>query len=190
MVLHSICVKYGKTTDFRNFPFNIAIRSQCASDCLWASLWLSKDHEEFKRVAMKNSFPITLFFFRFRAARSAHTDRTQRCAQYAGIAGLENTSLVKNYVADIFNDENAQRPPQFHEKTSAIGRTKQKEGRERGKTEKCCLTHPDSSQPRPPPPGPPQPTRQPTHPGGTRAGARVGRKSFFLSVVHGSFFLG
>ena len=39
-------------------------------------------------------------------------------------------------------------------------------------------------------PLPSQTTRQltPTHPGGTRAGARVGRKSFFLSVVYGKFF--
>ena len=32
------------------------------SDCLWASLWLSKDHEEFNRVAVNKSFPRTLVF--------------------------------------------------------------------------------------------------------------------------------
>ena len=35
-----------------------------------------------------------------RASTSANTDRTQRCMQHAGFAGLENISSVKNYVAE------------------------------------------------------------------------------------------
>ena len=43
----------GRTpTDLRYFAFNIAIWSQFTSDCLLASFWLSKDHEDFKRMAM------------------------------------------------------------------------------------------------------------------------------------------
>ena len=63
MVLHSICAKFGKDpTDLRDLPLNFATRSQFTSDCLWASFWLSKDQEEFKRVAMIKSLPITQVF--------------------------------------------------------------------------------------------------------------------------------
>ena len=34
------------------------------------------------------------------AMRSASTDRTQRCIQYANTAGLEDITLVKKYVAE------------------------------------------------------------------------------------------
>ena len=46
---------WEEPTDLRDFPFNIRIWSQFASDCLWASSWLSNDHEEFKRDAMNRS---------------------------------------------------------------------------------------------------------------------------------------
>ena len=39
-------------------------------------------------------------FITVRVATSESTDRTQRCIQYAGIAGLENMSLVKNALAE------------------------------------------------------------------------------------------
>ena len=59
-VLRSICTDYGRDpTDLRNYPFNTAFWSQFASDCLWPSFWLRKDHEEFKRVAMNKSCPRT-----------------------------------------------------------------------------------------------------------------------------------
>ena len=49
---------------FEDFlQLNAAIWSQFTSDCLlWASLWLSKDHEGFKRVAVNKSFLRTLIF--------------------------------------------------------------------------------------------------------------------------------
>ena len=96
---------------------------------------------------------------------------------------------------DSFNDENAQRPPQFHEKNPEIGKTKQKEGRERENREILASTwtaptffqdrshpdrfHPDRTQTKR------QPT--PTHPGGTQ-GARVGRKSCFCVSYTERFF--
>ena len=101
MVLRSICAKLGKDpADVREFPFKKESRSQFASDCLWASCWLSKDREDCKRMSMNRSFPRTQKFNTVCAATSANIHRTQRCIQHAGIAGLENISLVKNYVAE------------------------------------------------------------------------------------------
>ena len=58
IVLHSICATCRKDpADARDFPFNIAVWSQFTSNCLWSSLWLSKDHEDSKRMDMNKSFP-------------------------------------------------------------------------------------------------------------------------------------
>ena len=52
--------KIGKNpTNFQDFQLNVALWSQFSSDYLWASSWLTKDHEDFKRMAMKKSFPRT-----------------------------------------------------------------------------------------------------------------------------------
>ena len=48
--------------------------------------------EEFKRVAMNKSVPKTRFNA-VRATTCANTDRTPRCLQDAGIAGLQNITL-------------------------------------------------------------------------------------------------
>ena len=63
LVLNSICAKLGKDPDnFHDVPLNMAMLSQFTSDWLWDSLWLGKDHENFKRVAMNKSFPTTQAF--------------------------------------------------------------------------------------------------------------------------------
>ena len=44
-----------------NVPQNLSrgqdflLRGQFTSDCSWSSFWLSKDHQEFGRMAMKKS---------------------------------------------------------------------------------------------------------------------------------------
>ena len=98
MVWHSICGRiWERPTDLRNCPINIAIWSQFASDCLWALFWPSKDHEEFRRVAMNKSSAQHTSFNGVRAATSTEADRSQSCMHYAGIAGLENPAakLIK-----------------------------------------------------------------------------------------------
>ena len=60
MVLHSIWTKFWKDpTGLRYFPLKRAVWSQFTSGCSWASFWLSKDDEDFQRVAMNQSFPRT-----------------------------------------------------------------------------------------------------------------------------------
>ena len=90
-------VKY--LNNLQDFPLKVAIWKQFMSDCLWASFWLSKNHEDFKRVAMNQKCQ-NIKFITVRVATSESTDRPQRCIQYAGIAGLENMSLVKNALAE------------------------------------------------------------------------------------------
>ena len=50
---------YRNPTNLQESLLNVAIWSQFTSDCLWASSWLTKDHEDFKRMAMNRSFPRT-----------------------------------------------------------------------------------------------------------------------------------
>ena len=59
-VLNSTCARFGEDpNNIQNFPLNVAIWSQVTRDCLWASSWLTKDHENFYRMAMKKSSPGT-----------------------------------------------------------------------------------------------------------------------------------
>ena len=59
-VLDSVCARFGKDpNNLQDFPLNVAIWSQFTSDCLWASSWLTKDHEDFKTMAMKKNFSRT-----------------------------------------------------------------------------------------------------------------------------------
>ena len=56
----SLCARCGeRPTNLYNSPLNVAIWSQITSDCSWASSWLTKDHDDFKRIAMNTSFPRT-----------------------------------------------------------------------------------------------------------------------------------
>ena len=56
-VLDSICARCGQyPTNLQYSPLNVAMWSHFTSDCLWASSWLAKDHEDFKRMAMNGSF--------------------------------------------------------------------------------------------------------------------------------------
>ena len=80
------------STDFRKFPPNTANWREFASDFFTCLNLFSKDHEEFKRVKITS-------FLTFLAETNANADRTKRCTQYAGIAGLENISCVTNCVA-------------------------------------------------------------------------------------------
>ena len=60
MVLRSICAKFGTPwdpTDRSDFPLNMAIWSQFTNDCFCTSFQLSKDHEDFERMAIIKSFP-------------------------------------------------------------------------------------------------------------------------------------
>ena len=63
MVLRSICAQLVKdATNFSFFSLRVAIWSQFASDCLWASCWLSKGSRGVSnewRVAMNKRFPRT-----------------------------------------------------------------------------------------------------------------------------------
>ena len=68
------------------------------SDCLWASSWLTKDHADFKRMAMNNSFPRTQDLIQSVQQTNENTDRTQRCTIYANTARLEHISLVKKEI--------------------------------------------------------------------------------------------
>ena len=45
--------------NLQDFPLNVAIWSQVASDCFWASPWRPDDHEEFERMVTNKSFPRT-----------------------------------------------------------------------------------------------------------------------------------
>ena len=73
-----------KPTDSRDIPF----KSRCgASDCVWASFSLSKDHEESRRVAMNKNFPRRQILIQS-VQRKVQTLIKKRCIQYAGNAGL------------------------------------------------------------------------------------------------------
>ena len=83
------CARVGKyTTNIQDFLPNVAICSQFTSDCLWASSWLTKEHEDLKRFDTVNT------------ATSENIDRSQRRIQHTNLAGLEHISMVKNYVAE------------------------------------------------------------------------------------------
>ena len=85
-VLESICARFGEyPANLQDFPLNFAIWSQFTFDCVWASSWLTKDHED----------PST--------TTSEITDRTHRRKQYAR---LEHISLVKNYDSEWSSSEN------------------------------------------------------------------------------------
>ena len=66
---------------------------------------------------------------------------------------LSHTSITLNVCApnvcceDIFNDENAQRPPQFNGRPRKLVKTKQKEGRERRKKKRGILDGPGQGCP-------------------------------------------
>ena len=56
-VSNSICERFGKySTHFPDFPHSVAIWSQFTNGCQWTSSWLTKDHEDCKRMAMNTSF--------------------------------------------------------------------------------------------------------------------------------------
>ena len=56
--LESSCAIFGiHPSNLQDFPLNVAIWSQFTSDCLRASSWHTQDHEDFKRMAMNESFP-------------------------------------------------------------------------------------------------------------------------------------
>ena len=59
---------------------------------VWASSWLTKDHKDFKSMAMNKGFLGTQAI---RASTSENIDRSQRRIHYANIAGVENISMVK-----------------------------------------------------------------------------------------------
>ena len=55
-----------------------------------------QEHEDFKRMAMKKSFPRAKDSTQ--AVQGENTDRTQRRIQHTNIARLDHISFVQNYV--------------------------------------------------------------------------------------------
>ena len=53
------CVQDLVPINLQDFPLNVAVWSQFTSDHLWASSWLTKNHDDFKRMAMNESFSRT-----------------------------------------------------------------------------------------------------------------------------------
>ena len=51
----AVCVQYLVPVNLRGFPLNVAIWIQFTSDHLWASSWLTKNHDDFKRMTMNGS---------------------------------------------------------------------------------------------------------------------------------------
>ena len=51
--------------NLQDFPLTVAIWSLFSSSCLLASMCLSKDHEDFKRVTRNKRFAITNFLIQF-----------------------------------------------------------------------------------------------------------------------------
>ena len=63
---------------------------------------------KFQANGDEQEFPLHTSFSTDRAATSANTDRAQRCIQYAGIAGLENISLIRTSFAEWSSSKNDQ----------------------------------------------------------------------------------
>ena len=86
--------------NLRPFPLNVAIGSELTTDCLCASSWLTKDHEDFKRMAMNESYPRTQILIQSVQRQVKINMRPQRRNQHANLQGLEHISIVKNAVAE------------------------------------------------------------------------------------------
>ena len=98
-IKNSVCARLGNDPNMlQDFRLNVAIWSQSTSDCLWASSWLTKDREDFKRMAMSRRFPSTQDLT-VCATRFENIDRSQWRIQDANSAGLELISMVKKYAA-------------------------------------------------------------------------------------------
>ena len=102
MVLHRTCATFGKDpADFHDFPFNFAVWSQFASDCLWeASFWQSKDHEEFKRVALNRSFPRTQVLTQSVQRQVQALMERKDAYNMQVLQDWKNIPLVTNYVSE------------------------------------------------------------------------------------------
>ena len=67
----------------------------------WLHLLLTKDHEDFKRMAMNRSFPRTdTRFDAVCTTTSENIDQPQRRIQFSNLSGLEHMSMVKNHVVE------------------------------------------------------------------------------------------
>ena len=94
--IERICPKFRTCLDSLQISvLNIATWSQFTSDCFWASFWLSKDDEDFKQVAMNESFKDS-GCYTVGATTSANADRTPRRIQHANVTGLEHISIIKS----------------------------------------------------------------------------------------------
>ena len=78
----------------RDLPFTFAIWSQFTSDCLWASMCLSKVHEEVKRVAMNKVSQEHKLEYSPCNEKCKHA-KTHATCRYRRTG---NISLVKNHV--------------------------------------------------------------------------------------------
>ena len=118
MIQRKVAQQLEDPADLCDFPLGISIWSQFTSDCLWAWFWLSKDHEDWKRMATNKTFHKNTRFNAVRATASANTDRRHSCIQHADIAGLANISLFKHYVAGWYSSkidqDESSRVPRFY----------------------------------------------------------------------------
>ena len=61
--LNSMCARFGQgPPNPQYFQLVVPIWNHFTSHCLWASSWLTKDHEDCKRMTMSQSFPRTQDF--------------------------------------------------------------------------------------------------------------------------------
>ena len=88
-VCDGMCARFGKyPTNLKDFPPNVAIWSQFASDGFLGSIFVEQGSRGVETSDDKKNQGHK-FFNTVRAAANANTDRTQRGTQRADIAGLE-----------------------------------------------------------------------------------------------------
>ena len=100
-VLESSCAIFGDNpTNLQDFPLNVAILEPIHERLRMGFILADKGSRRLHKDGDEQKCPTNERFDTVFTATNENIDRTQRCIQYANIAGLEHISLVKNYVAE------------------------------------------------------------------------------------------